>query len=122
MAALTADEERDYGQIELEDGLVQALAQFEDVGFKVSTEEWKFGIEPAPELNFSAAAAAARWATGAEWSTLVHETRAEEGDLFRMLSRTGEALLQVAGLKKTHPEAARIAAIAADAVLREPVR
>ena len=122
MAALTADEERDYGQIELEDGLVQALAQFEDVGFKVSTEEWKFGIEPAPELNFSAAAAAARWATGAQWSTLVHKTRAEEGDLFRMLSRTGEALLQVAGLRKTHSEAARIAAIAADAVLREPVR
>jgi hypothetical protein len=122
MAALTADEERDYGQIELEDGLVQALAQFEDVGFKVSTEEWKFGIEPAPELNFSAAAAAAHWATGADWSTLVHETRAEEGDLFRMLSRTGEALLQVAGLRKSHAEAARIAAIAADAVLREPVR
>ena len=122
MAALTADEERDYGQLELEDGLVQALAQFEDVGFKVSTEEWKFGIEPAPELNFSAAAAAAQWATGTDWSTLVHETRAEEGDLFRMLSRTGEALLQVAGLKKTHAEAARIAAVAADAVLREPVR
>ena len=122
MAALTADEERDYGQLELEDALVNALAQFEDTGFKVSTEEWKLGIEPAPELNFSAAAAAARWATGAEWSTLVRETGAEEGDLFRMLSRTGEALLQVAGLRKAHAEAARIAAVAADAVLREPVR
>lgn len=122
MAALTADEERDYGQQELDDALVNVLAQFEDVGFKVSTEEWKLGIEPAPELNFSAAAAAARWATGTEWSTLVRETGAEEGDLFRMLSRTGEALLQVAGLRKAHPEAARIAAVAADAVLREPVR
>jgi len=122
MAALTADEERDYGQLELEDALVNALAQFEAIGFKVSTEEWKLGIEPAPELNFSAAAAAARWATGAEWSTLVRETGAEEGDLFRMLSRTGEALLQVAGLRKAHAEAARIAAVAADAVLREPVR
>jgi len=58
VAALTADEERDYGQLELEDGLVNALAQFEDIGFKVSSEEWKLGIEPAPELNFSAAAAA----------------------------------------------------------------
>jgi superfamily II RNA helicase len=122
MAALTADEERDYGELELEDTLVTALAQFEDVGFKVATEEWKFGIEPAPELNFSAAAAAARWAGGAEWSTLAHETRAEEGDLFRMLSRTGEALRQIAGLRKAHPDAARIAAVAADAVLREPVR
>jgi superfamily II RNA helicase len=122
MAALTADEDRDYGQLELEDSLVNALARFEDIGFKVSTEEWKLGIEPAPELNFSAAAAAASWATGMEWSKLVHETGAEEGDLFRMLSRTGEALVQIAGLRKTHVEAARIAAIAADAVLREPVR
>ncbi len=122
MAALTADEERDYGQLELEDSLVNALAQFEDIGFKVATEEWKLGIEPAPELNFSAAAAAARWATGAEWSSLVRETGAEEGDLFRMLSRTGEALLQIAGLKKAHADAARIAAVAADAILREPVR
>ena len=122
MAALTADEERDYGQLELEDALVNALAQFEEIGFRVSTEEWKLGIEPAPELNFSAAAAAAHWATGAEWSSLVRETGAEEGDLFRMLSRTGEALLQVSGLRRSHADAARIAAVAADAVLREPVR
>lgn len=122
VAALTADADRDYGELELEDALVQALAQFEEVGFKVATEEWKFGIEPAPELNFSAAAAAARWAGGMEWSELVHETRAEEGDLFRMLSRTGEALLQIAGLRRSHPQAGQTAAVAADAVLREPVR
>jgi superfamily II RNA helicase len=122
VAALTADEERDYGTLELEDALVNSLAQFEEIGFRVSSEEWKFGVEPTPELNFSAAATAARWAGGSEWSALAHETRAEEGDLFRMLSRTGEALLQVAGLRKAHPEAARIAAIAADAILREPVR
>lgn len=122
VAALTADEERDYGQLELEDGLVNALAKFEEIGFKVSSEEWKLGIEPAPELNFSAAAAAAAWATGTPWTKLVRETGAEEGDLFRMLSRTGEALLQIAGLRKTHADAARTAAVAADAMLREPVR
>lgn len=122
VAALTADEDRDYGDLELEDAVVQALAQFEEVGFKVANEEWKFGIEPAPELNFSAAAATAGWAGGMEWSQLVHQTRAEEGDLFRMLSRTGEALMQIAGLRKSHAEAATVAAVAADAVLREPVR
>jgi superfamily II RNA helicase len=122
VAALTADEDRNYGQLELDDGLVNALAQFEDVGFKVSSEEWKLGIEPAPELNFSAAAAAVQWATGTEWAKLVRDTGAEEGDLFRMLSRTGEALLQIAGLHKTHAEAARVAAVAAEAILREPVR
>ncbi len=122
MAALSADEDRDYGEIELDDSLVSSLAQFEDTGFRVSSEEWKHGIEPAPELNFSAAGAAAHWAKGAEWTTLVYESRAEEGDLFRMLSRTGEALLQIAGLRKAHPEAARIAALGAESVLREPVR
>jgi ATP-dependent RNA helicase HelY len=122
MAALSADEDRDYGEIELDDALVSSLAQFEDIGFRVSSEEWKHGIEPAPELNFSAAGAAARWTNGADWSTLVQETRAEEGDLFRMLSRSGEALLQIAGLKKAHPEAAQMAFLAAESVLREPVR
>jgi hypothetical protein len=39
-----------------------------------------------------------------------------------MLSRTGESLLQISGLHDSHPEAARVAAQAAAAVLREPVR
>lgn len=122
VAALTADEDRDYGELELDDALVESLSNFEEIGFQVANEEWKHGLEPAPELNFSAAATAAHWVRGKDWSTLVHETRAEEGDLFRVLSRTGEALLQVAGLRKSHPRAARIAAAAAEVVLREPVR
>ena len=117
MAALTADEDRDYGELELDDTLVTTLGQFEEIGFGVSTEEWEHGIEPAPELNFSAAGAAARWAAGDEWTTLVQKTRAEEGDLFRMLSRTGEALLQIGGLRKAHPQAAQIAWAAAESVL-----
>ncbi len=122
VAALTADEDRDYGELELSDSLVSCLAQFDEIGFRVSTEEWNYGVEPAPELNFSAAGAAASWARGADWPELVRETRAEEGDLFRMLSRTGEALLQISGLRKAHPEAAQLATTAAEAVLREPVR
>ena len=122
LAALTADEDRDYGELELDDTVVGTLGQFEYIGFTVATEEWEQGIEPAPELNFSAAGAAARWAAGMEWSTLVQKTRAEEGDLFRMLSRTGEALLQIAGLRKAHAKAAQVAWIAAESILRDPVR
>jgi ATP-dependent RNA helicase HelY len=122
MAALTSDEDRDYGELELDDAIVETLARFEEIGFKVATEEWKHGVDPAPELNFSAAATAARWAGGIEWSTLVQETRAEEGDLFRMLSRTGEALLQVASLRKVHPQAAQTAVTTAEIILRDPVR
>jgi ATP-dependent RNA helicase HelY len=122
MAALTADEDRDYGELELDDDVVTALAKFEEIGFKVSGEEWKHGVEPAPELNFSAAGAAVHWASGKPWSELVRETRAEEGDLFRMFSRTGEALLQIGGLYRTHPQASQAAAAVAETVLREPIR
>jgi superfamily II RNA helicase len=122
MAALTADEDRDYGELELDDEIVTSLSRFEDIGFKVSAEEWKHGVEPAPELNFSAAGAAVHWANGAPWSQIVRETRAEEGDLFRMFSRTGEALLQVAGLRRSHPQAADMAGAVAETVLRDPIR
>ena len=122
MAALTADEDRDYGELELDDDVVTSLSRFEDIGFKVSAEEWKHGLDPAPELNFSAAGAAVRWAGGTDWSEVVRETRAEEGDLFRMFSRTGEALLQIAGLHRSHPQAAQMAAAVAEMVLREPIR
>ncbi len=122
MAALAADEDRDYGELELGDSLVTVLARFDEVAYAVATEEWRQGLEPAPEINFSAAATASRWAGGADWTKLVEETRAEEGDLIRMLSRTGESLLQIAGLKHAKPVAARVASQAAEATLREPVR
>ena len=122
VAALAADSDRDFGQIELEDGLVRALSEFERIAFDVATVEWQQELEPAGEFNFSAAAAAARWARGADWAALVRETRAEEGDLFRMLSRAGESLLQIGNLRETHARAARVASEAAAAILREPVR
>ena len=122
VAALAADAERDYGELELDDALVNALAQFEQVAYEVGSEEWRQELEPAPEINFSAAGAAARWAAGMDWPQLVRQTRAEEGDLFRMLSRTGEALLQIASLRDAHPATAETSARAASAVLREPVR
>jgi len=122
ISALVADEDRDYGEVELDDAIVSLLVKFEEISFEVSTEEWNQGIEATPEINFSAAAAAALWADGSTWSELVHETRAEEGDLVRLLSRTGEALLQIAGLHQTHAAAANLAGAAAEIVLREPVR
>lgn len=122
VAAIAADEDRDYGELELDDAIVSLLVQFEQIAFEVSTEEWKQGVEAAPEINFSAAATAAAWSGEADWTELVRETRAEEGDLVRLLSRTGEALLQLAGLRETHAAAAATARTASELVLREPVR
>src|SRR5262249_37615475 len=114
IAALAADEDRDYGELELEDPIVSLLVKFEEISFDVSTEEWKQGIEAAPEINFSAASAAAHWANGAEWQVLVHETRAEEGDLVRLLSRTGEGLLPIARLRGAHSPGAPTASTPPD--------
>ncbi|MGI8786155.1 MAG: hypothetical protein ACR2HG_00150 [Pyrinomonadaceae bacterium] len=122
MAALAADSDRNYGELYLSDELLETLTKFEDVIFDVSNIEWKNGVEPAPEMNFSAAAAAESWAGGMIWSDLVFKTKAEEGDLVRLLSRTGEALMQVAHQKDSNAEAAAIARRTAEIILREPIR
>jgi superfamily II RNA helicase len=122
MAALAGDSDRNYGELHLSDKILDTLTAFEDIVFAVSGVEWKFGVEPAPEMNFSAAATAEHWADGANWENLVRETKAEEGDLVRLLSRTGEALLQIANLKKSNPAAAEIARTTAEIILREPIR
>ncbi|HEX8456285.1 MAG TPA: DEAD/DEAH box helicase [Pyrinomonadaceae bacterium] len=122
MAALAADAERDYGELQLDDALVSTLAEFERIAYEVASVEWKQGLDPAPEMNFSAAAAVTRWARGMKWEELVRQTRAEEGDLFRLLSRTGESLMQIGNLRESHAQAARVAGEAAESILREPVR
>ena len=122
MASLAADSDRNYGEIYLSETILDVLTKFEDIVFEVSNVEWKFGVEPAPELNFSAAATAECWADGMAWNELVFRTKAEEGDLVRLLSRTGEALRQVAQLKNSNPQAAEIAAQTSQVILREPIR
>lgn len=122
MASLAADPDRNYGDLYLSDRLLDAVADLEKVINNVSNIEWQFGIEPAEEINLSAAAAAERWAGGMAWDDLVYRTKAEEGDLVRLLSRTGEALMQIAHLKDSNPAAAELARSAAEIILREPVR
>lgn len=122
MASVASDADRNYGELYLSDKLLDVLAEFERVIYDVSEVEWKHGIEPTEEINFSAAAAAERWAGGMAWDDLVSRTKAEEGDLVRLLSRTGEALFQVAHLDESNPKAAALARDAAEIILREPVR
>lgn len=122
MAALTADSDRNYGDLYLSNELLDVVNDFEDIIYDVSNVEWKFGIEPSEEINLSAAAAAERWAGGMTWDELVKRTAAEEGDLFRLLARTGEALMQIAHLKKSNPDSAEVARVTAEIILREPIR
>jgi ATP-dependent RNA helicase HelY len=122
MASLAADSDRNYGELYLSDDLLDVINPLEDIIFEVSNAEWKAGIEPTEEINLSAAAAAERWAAGMTWEQLARKTGAEEGDLFRLLARTGEALLQVANLHDSNPRAAAVARSTAEVILREPVR
>ncbi|HEV7642356.1 MAG TPA: hypothetical protein VGO50_00315 [Pyrinomonadaceae bacterium] len=126
MAALAADPDRNYGELEISDTVTTNLGKLTELIDAVAEIEWENGVEPAPDLNFSAAAAAELWATegdaATDWDELVEKTAAEEGDLVRLLSRTGEALLQIAALKDSQPEAAEAARDTAAVILREPVR
>lgn len=122
MASLAADPDRSYGEIYLSNRVLDLLTEFEEIVFEVSNVEWRFGVEPTPDLNFSAAATAECWAAGMPWDELVFRSKAEEGDLVRLLSRTGEALRQVAQLKGSNPDAAELARRASETILREPIR
>jgi superfamily II RNA helicase len=122
MASLAADSDRNYGEIHLSYDLSDVLSEFEQLIYAVSGVEWKYGVQPTEEINYSAAATAEAWASGTDWADLVYDTKAEEGDLVRLLSRTGEALLQVANLRESNPKAAAIARETASLMLREPIR
>ena len=122
IASVAADPDRDFGAGRGSGSLGYVLSNFEDVVYDVAKIEWKNGVDTVEEINYSAASAAERWAKETSWEDLVSRTKAEEGDLVRLLSRTGEALRQVAGLASTNPKAANAARTAADIVLREPVR
>jgi len=122
MASLASDPDRDYGTLHLSDPLMDRIASLEEIIYEVSRVEWRFGVDPVEEINLSAAAAAERWAGGMSWTELARRTRADEGDLVRLLSRTGEALLQIAHLKGSHIKAAALARETSELILREPVR
>lgn len=122
MASVASDADRSYGEMRASRTMMDILADFENVVIQVSNIEWKNGVEPVEDINYSAAAAAERWTNGMVWDELVDRTKAEEGDLVRLLSRTGEALRQLAHLYASSPKAATIAANASDALLRDPVK
>src|SRR6185369_12234553 len=121
MASVAADTERSYGEMHASRQMDNVLTDIEDVAASVGNVEWRFGVEPVEEINYSAAAAAERWTQGMLWDELVDRTKAEEGDLVRLLSRTGEALRQLANLRGSNPAAAAIASAASDIILRDPV-
>ncbi len=108
--------------MQISDEMLDIINDFDEIAYDVSKVEWRHSVTPSPELNLSAGAAAEMWAQGVTWDELVRRTKAEEGDLVRLLSRTGEALRQVGNLSSSNPEVSKIAREASDSVLRDPIR
>jgi ATP-dependent RNA helicase HelY len=121
MAAIAADADRSYGEMHGSRRIEDVLADVEQIVMRVANVEWKNGVTPTEDINYSAAAVAERWTQGMSWDELVDRTKAEEGDLVRLLSRTAEALKQLAHLHSSNPKAAAIAAAASNIILGEPV-
>jgi superfamily II RNA helicase len=119
---MAADPDRSFGEMQLSDEMLDVINEFEEIAYDVSKVEWQNSVTPSPDLNLSAGAATELWAQGVTWDELVRRTKAEEGDLVRLLSRAGEALRQVANLSNSNPAVAKIAREASDAVLRDPIR
>lgn len=122
MASVASDADRSYGEMRATRKTNDLLDDLGSIVISVANVEWKNGVDPVEDLNYSAAAAAERWTAGMEWDDLVGRTKAEPGDLVRLLARTGEALRQLGNLRDSNPTAAAIAHSAAETILREPVR
>ncbi len=122
MASLASDPDRNFGEMRMSNESEDLLVNFEKIAKQIEKVELKNDVLPSPEMNFSAAATAEFWANGDAWEVLVKKSGAEEGDLIRLLSRTGEALMQIANLRDSQPEAAEIAKQAVEIVMREPIR
>ncbi len=74
-----------------------------------------------PPISFWPAAVLYMWAKGATWETVLEVVSVGEGDLASLIMRTADHLRQVAALRETHGDLARIASEGIALILREPV-
>ena len=74
-----------------------------------------------PALFLQPAATMFSWAQDEPWENLIKRSPFAEGDLARLVLRTGENLRQLNGLRHTFPEIAKTSDDAASLILKEPV-
>ncbi len=75
----------------------------------------------APNLYIQPAFLIYKWAHGTDWDSLVNRSEFAEGDLARLILRTGENLRQISRLDEDFPQIAQNAAKAVSLILKEPV-
>jgi superfamily II RNA helicase len=75
----------------------------------------------APNLYIQPSLLLYSWAHDEPWENICTLYDFSEGDLARLILRTGENLRQIAKLEETFPEIAKTARQAIDLILKEPV-
>ncbi len=75
----------------------------------------------APSLYLQPAATMFSWAQDEPWENVVKRSALAEGDLARLILRSGENLKQMTGLHHTFPDIARNSEEASSLILKEPV-
>ncbi len=74
-----------------------------------------------PNIMFWPAAAVFLWAEEVEWSELIENVDADEGDLAMLILRTADHLRQLLSLEKEEPKLAATAAKALNSLMRAPL-
>ncbi|HKK91557.1 MAG TPA: DEAD/DEAH box helicase [Desulfobacteraceae bacterium] len=90
-------------------------------GLKPFAKKMLNGGFEAPNLYIQPADATFSWANGDPWEKIVKNSPFAEGDLARLIMRTGENLKQMTGLVETFPGMAKAADRAIDLIMKEPV-
>ena len=85
-------------------------------GFKLLKKEFD-----APNLFIQPSLLIYLWAHDEPWEDIVSRSDFAEGDLARLILRTGDNLRQIAKLEDTFPVIAKTAKEAIDLLLKEPV-
>ena len=84
-------------------------------------EKLQAGGFSAPNLYLQPAIPVFSWAMGVPWDQVVDGSVFAEGDLARLILRTGENLRQLAGVSGPFPRIAENGREAIDMIFREPV-
>ncbi|SLM28993.1 DEAD/DEAH box helicase domain protein [Desulfamplus magnetovallimortis] len=74
-----------------------------------------------PGIYLQPAATMLSWAQDEPWENAVKRSSMAEGDLARLVLRTGENLRQLSGLRQTFPDIAKNSEEACELILKEPV-
>jgi superfamily II RNA helicase len=124
VCALVNDSTRDnqYSRLRFSKEGRTVTYQIQGVIKSVQRLQEKYRIETPMILNPIASGLVEAWIDGAAWSHLVRSTSIDEGDLVRIIRRTGDVLRQLSRINYVSSTLSDTAHLAVKALYRDPIR